>query len=112
MTIGENVAIVNELLARNERLKSLFLYDAWKMLLSALCSDECGVVWPYFMGEHFAVCSTFCDDDGREVPGKIKALCAVFASIVKERRRRVIDKELELAPESVASRSIKRHRAQ
>jgi hypothetical protein len=42
---------VVELLARNRRLRHLFLFDARQMLLSVLCAEESGVVWPYVLND-------------------------------------------------------------
>jgi hypothetical protein len=42
-------APVVDLIARNIRLRRLFIFDARKMLRSLMCSDECGVVWPYLL---------------------------------------------------------------
>jgi Ran GTPase-activating protein (RanGAP) involved in mRNA processing and transport len=43
--LGEsNRASIKSLLARNNRLRRLFLFDARQMLLSLMCADEYGVV--------------------------------------------------------------------
>jgi hypothetical protein len=73
-------ALVDELTARNERLRHLFLFEARQMLLSLMCADECGVVWPYLL--------TGADLDVVAAPGNIEMLRAEFAAIVAERRRR------------------------
>jgi hypothetical protein len=71
-------AHIDKLLARNDRLRHLFLFDARKMLLSVLCADECGVLWPY-------------GDDktcGIKAPAHIETLRGEFPAVVEERRRR------------------------
>jgi hypothetical protein len=71
---------VNELIDRNNRLSQLFLFDARQMLLSVLCADECGVVWPYVLdGDNLAAVKA------RSVA---ETLRAEFAVVVEERRRR------------------------
>jgi hypothetical protein len=42
-------ARVNTLTARNRRLRRLFLFDLRQILLSVMCADERGVVWPYLL---------------------------------------------------------------
>jgi hypothetical protein len=44
-----NRASIKALVARNKRFRRLFLFDARRMLLSLMCADECGVVWPYLL---------------------------------------------------------------
>jgi hypothetical protein len=81
--IDESIlATVNELTSRNRRLRHLFLYDARRMLLSVMCADECGVVWPYLLES---------DDitDGIAVPDDIDALRATFTSLVANRLLRL-----------------------
>jgi hypothetical protein len=78
------LAILDDLLDRNERLRRLFLFDARQMLLSVLCADECGVVWPYVLD----------GDDADYVAqasncfGEVESFRAEFAAVVEERRRR------------------------
>jgi hypothetical protein len=59
------------------------------MLLSLMCADECGVVWPYLL-------------DGDDVNyiaqesnrfGDVEALRSEFAAVVEERRRRAASAE-------------------
>jgi hypothetical protein len=66
-----------ELMARNKRLRHLFLFDARHMLLSVLCADECGAVWPYLFDSD--------DADGIEAPANIETLRAEFAAVVARR---------------------------
>jgi Ran GTPase-activating protein (RanGAP) involved in mRNA processing and transport len=40
---------IRALVARNKRFRSLFLFNARRMLLSLMYADECGVVWPYLL---------------------------------------------------------------
>jgi Ran GTPase-activating protein (RanGAP) involved in mRNA processing and transport len=81
-TIDEsNRANVNALMARNKRFRSLFLFDARQMLLSLMCADECGVVWPYLLGSG--------NTDGTVVPDNVDSIRAEFAAVVAERRRRL-----------------------
>jgi hypothetical protein len=47
------LAYVGTLVARNMRFSRLFLFDARWKLLSLMCADECGVVWPYLLGNNF-----------------------------------------------------------
>jgi hypothetical protein len=61
-----------------ERLRHLFLYDARQMLLSLMCADECGVVWPYLLESGNIT-------DGVAAPDDIDALRATFASLVANR---------------------------
>jgi hypothetical protein len=62
--------------ALNERLRQLFLFDARQMLLSLMCADECGVVWPYLLDA---------DDLGFiKAPGEVEPLRAEFAAVVEE----------------------------
>jgi Ran GTPase-activating protein (RanGAP) involved in mRNA processing and transport len=78
---ASNNTNVNKLLTRNERLRQLFLFDARQMLLSVMCADECGVVWPYLLDSG--------DTDGIAAPaGNVETLRAEFAAVVEERRRR------------------------
>jgi hypothetical protein len=77
--------VVKELLARNERLRCLFLSDARKLLLASFrgCADEFNVTWSYFVDSG--------DSDGIDVapaPEHIEALRVEFAAVVDERRRR------------------------
>jgi hypothetical protein len=74
-----NLATVRELTARKERLRHLFLFDARRMLLSLMCADECGVVWPYLLRSSSIT-------DGVAAPDDIDALRATFASIVAARQ--------------------------
>jgi predicted lipoprotein with Yx(FWY)xxD motif len=79
--IDESIrATVRELIDRNKRLWHLFLYDARRMLLSVMCADECGVVWPYLLGRGNIT-------DGIAAPDDIDALRATHDSIVVERLR-------------------------
>jgi hypothetical protein len=72
-----NCDIVNALFARNKRLHCLFLFDAWRMLLSLMCADECGVVWPYLLKKG--------DKDGAVAPDNIESIRAEFGVVVAER---------------------------
>jgi hypothetical protein len=78
--VASDHARVDKLIARNHRLRHLFIFDARKMLLSLMCSDECGVVWPYLLeGDDLNVISA---------PDNVESLRAEFAAVVEERRRR------------------------
>jgi hypothetical protein len=70
----------DELIARNERLRHLFLFDARRMLLSLMCTDECGAVWPYLLDVDDANVGVATDN--------VETLRAEFAAVVEERRRR------------------------
>jgi hypothetical protein len=72
--------IVDQLVARNKRFRALFLFDARRMLLSVLCADECGVVWPYLLKKG--------DNAGVVVPDNVNALRAEFSAVIDERRHR------------------------
>jgi Ran GTPase-activating protein (RanGAP) involved in mRNA processing and transport len=77
-----NSAKVDALIARNTRFRSLFLFDARRMLLSLMCADECGVVWPYLLGN--------VSTEGVVAPDDVKTIRAEFLSdVVAERRRRL-----------------------
>jgi hypothetical protein len=73
---------LNELVARNQRLRLLFLSDARQMLLSVMCIDEGGVVL------------SFLPDDSTRADliaatgNNVDTLRAEFAAVVAERRRR------------------------
>jgi hypothetical protein len=71
-------AIVRKLLARNKRLRCLFLFDARQMLLSLMCADECSVVWPYLL-----------DSGNADIvaPENVEAIRPEFDAVVEERRR-------------------------
>jgi hypothetical protein len=97
-----NSAKVDALIARNKRFRSLFLFDARRMLLSLMCADECGVVWPYLLGSG--------SSEGIVAPADVETIRAEYLSdVVVERRRRA-----QVAP-GVAStrdaRASKRQRA-
>jgi hypothetical protein len=74
-----NRASVDALLARNRRFRCMFLYDARRMLLSLICTDECGVVWPYLLERG--------DTDGVAAPDNLESIRAEFEGVVAERRR-------------------------
>jgi hypothetical protein len=73
--------IVNKLLARNKRLRCMFLFDARRMLLSLMCADECGVVWPYLLEKG--------DKYGVAAPDNIESIRAEYSEVVAERCRRL-----------------------
>jgi hypothetical protein len=78
---SSSIAHIDELLARNKRFCRYFLFDARQMLLSLMCADECGVVWPYLLGSDEI-------KDGMLAPGNVEALRVELQSVVAERRRR------------------------
>jgi hypothetical protein len=51
------------------------------MLLSLMCADECGVVWPYLLESDDT-------DAGKVVPDNVEAVHAELLGVVAERRRR------------------------
>jgi hypothetical protein len=51
------------------------------MLLSLMCADECGVVWPCLLGKG--------NTDGTVVPTNVESIRAEIAAVVAERRRRL-----------------------
>jgi len=73
-------ARIDVLLARNRRLRDLFLFDARQMLLSVMCADLCGVLWPYLLEGD--------DTGGIVAPKNVDEVRAEFAAVVAERRRR------------------------
>jgi hypothetical protein len=77
---ASELAHVDELIARNKRLRHLFLFDARRMLLSLMCADWCGVVWPYLLDGD--------DADDIEATDNVETLRAEFAAVVEERRLR------------------------
>jgi hypothetical protein len=81
--IGDDcVASIKELVDRNARFRCLFLFDARQMLLSLMCADECGVVWPYLLENDER-------KDGIVVPDNVEAVRAEYAGVIAERRRRL-----------------------
>jgi hypothetical protein len=100
---NENASTVDALIARNKRLRRMFLFYARQMLLSLTCADECGVVWPYVLD----------GDDLNTIkvaPANIETLRAEFAAVVEERRRRAAAAERLVAAEVDDSRDVKRRR--
>jgi hypothetical protein len=77
----------DSLIARNGRLRRLFLFDARQMLLSRAamngCADECGVVWPYAL-----VGDDLVDVNVTAAPDNVETIRAEFAAVVEERHRR------------------------
>jgi hypothetical protein len=73
---------IDALVDRNKRLRRLFLFDARQMLLSLMCADECGVVWPYLLEKRDI-------KDGVKKPYDVETTRAEFAAVVEERRRRL-----------------------
>jgi hypothetical protein len=72
---------IDALVARNKRFRSLFLFDARRLLLSVRCADECGVVWPFLLESG--------DTDGIVAPGNLETIHAEFeVDVVAERERR------------------------
>jgi hypothetical protein len=102
--VGTEVASsIKALLARNKRRRHLFLFDARQMLLSVLCADECGVVWPYVLeGDKLAAVKARSVD---------KTLRAEFAVVVEERRRRAVHLVANVADGDSGNRAVKRRRA-
>jgi hypothetical protein len=75
-----NLATVKKLTDRNIRLHRLFVFDAQQMaLLSVMCADECGVVWPYLM-----LSSRSITDHSIAMPDNVDALRATLASVIAE----------------------------
>jgi hypothetical protein len=80
-SIGESITrVIDAATDRNKRLRQLFLYDTWRTLLSLLCADECGVIWPYYLA-----CG---DRNGAAVPDGLDDLRLSMAGIHFERERR------------------------
>jgi Ran GTPase-activating protein (RanGAP) involved in mRNA processing and transport len=74
-------AKVDKLIARNKCLRQLFLFDARKMLLSVLCADECGALWPYVLDDNDKFTGVSL------APDNVELLRVEFAAVVEERRR-------------------------
>jgi hypothetical protein len=94
---------IQALIDRNQRLRHLFLFDSRQMLLSVLCADECGVVWPYVLEGD--------DLDVIKASRKITKYRAEFAAVVEDRRRRASAARRLVANEVVGkgdSRAVKR----
>jgi hypothetical protein len=85
------MASVDELIARNRRLRRLFLVDARQMLLSVLCADECGAVWSYLLDNDDAVYLA----QPSNCFGDFESVRAEFAIVVEKRRRRAAAALLE-----------------
>jgi hypothetical protein len=83
-------ALVDEVIARNNRLRRLFIFDARKMLLSLMrgCADECNSVFPYFLDG---------DDLDIMAAGDVEPLRAEFAVVVEERFHRAAAAAVQLA---------------
>jgi hypothetical protein len=101
-----HVAQVDALVARNKRLRHLFLFDARQMLLSVMSADECGVVWPYVLdGDNMAAVKARSGD---------QTLRAAVAVVVEERRRQAATAAVRLDAAEVddkgGSRAVKRRR--
>jgi hypothetical protein len=77
---ASDCANVDKLTARNYRLRHMLIFDARKMLLSLMCADECGVVWPYLLNNN--------DLNIIVAPYNVKTLRDEFRAVVEERRRR------------------------
>jgi hypothetical protein len=79
---AEDASSITALVDRNTRLRHLFLFDARQMLLSLMCADECGVVWPYLLdGDDVDLMkASSCKDEA--------LIRAEFAVVVEERRCR------------------------
>jgi hypothetical protein len=107
ITDEETTALINALIARNKRLSKLFLFDAQYMLLSALCTDECGVAWPYVFGNGIKNVVTI---DSLVA----KTTRAEFAVVIEERRRRAVLALNAVAADDdkdgIATRVVKRRR--
>jgi hypothetical protein len=89
--------VAHTLIARNRRLRHLFLFDARQMLLSLMCADECGVVWPYLL--EYVDTSTGIIDSTHNNACAIATLRAEFALIVEERHRRAANSHAERVSE-------------
>jgi hypothetical protein len=76
-----NRASIDALIARNKRFRSLFLFDARQMLLSLMCADECGVVWPYLLES--ATDGIIAADAAETIRAEFKG------GVMAERRRRL-----------------------
>jgi Ran GTPase-activating protein (RanGAP) involved in mRNA processing and transport len=76
-----NISSIDAVTARNKHFRSLFLFDARRMLLSLMCADECGVVWPYLLGNG--------NTDGVVAPDHLESIRAELAGVVAERRSRL-----------------------
>jgi hypothetical protein len=102
-----NRVSVEGMAARNTRFCSLFLFDARRMLLSLMCADKCGVVWPYLLKKG--------DKDGVVAPDNVETIRAEFAVVVEERRLRRVAaavRNRQVAPGVAArdARAAKRRR--
>jgi hypothetical protein len=108
INLGDEEIDLDGLIARNERLRHLFLFDARQMLLSLMCVDECGVVWPYLLGSG--------NTDGIIAADAVESLRAEFDAVVEERRRRAARAAESLVSADVdtdgSSRAVKRRRTE
>jgi Ran GTPase-activating protein (RanGAP) involved in mRNA processing and transport len=80
----EAFKLIDDLIARNNRLRRLFIFDARKMLFSLMtgCADEVSVVLPYALSAVDANVIISAAD--------VEPLRAEFAAVVEERRCRAI----------------------
>jgi hypothetical protein len=92
-----NCASVDKVIARNQHLRSLFLFYARQMLLSLMCDDSCGAVSSYLFESG--------DTNGIVAPNNIEKIRAEFAD-VKVRRLKMSAKA------AVVAASLKRQREQ
>jgi hypothetical protein len=74
------------------------------MLLSIMCADECGVVWPYLLDSD--------DTNVGVVPSDVETLRAEFVAVVEERRRRAATaaRVVSADDDEGDSRAVKRRR--
>jgi hypothetical protein len=84
-------ALLDPLMARNTRLRRLFIFDARKRLLFFMtgCADECSAVWPYVLSGD--------DLDNVLAADDVEPLRAEFSAVVEERRQRAAAAHVQVA---------------
>ena len=91
-------------IASTEARRVFFFDRAQRQLLSLMCADECGVVWPCLLKNGVFQCFE---------PFHVEPLRAEFAVVVEERRRRAIAAQREVVADDDdddGSRAAKRRR--
>jgi hypothetical protein len=96
-------ATIDELLARNDRLRHFFFFETRQLLKSLICDDELGVLWSYFVEN---------DDDNyghkTPTPAVLEITRAEFSGVVALRANRFDDSD---RGQRAAARELRRRQA-